>query len=402
MKVYIFSEVSLFQGMSSSQRVRCYVRALLGEGVDVECLNYIRTEYRTEDSPGHKRKGIFNGIPYRFTAASPYRSKSFALRHIADYCDMFLACLFVLFKVHRGDVLISYHERFGVFKRIIIALLHLKGAKYFRELCELPYGTGIETPKHIKLREREQRLIFPHCDGVIAISDALADYARKYCRKDAEIVKIPILVDYDKYNLESKEGIESREADIQYIFHSGALTEPKDGILGMIEAFGMACSKVEGQLRFVCTGRKEKSPCAREIDALIAKYNLQDKVVFTGYLSDEQLKDYLRRATLVIINKYPNQRNTYCFSTKLGEYMAAGKAIIITEVGEAMNWLTPGKDAMIISPCDKEALAEAIVSLTADKALRRSLGENARQTCKHSFDYRVWGRTMVESMTRQK
>ena len=394
MKAYIFSEVSLFQGMSSSQRVRCYARALLGEDVEVECLNYIRTECK--GVPLHKRKGVFDGIPYRFTAATPYRSENFVLRHVADYCDMFLACLFVLFKVHRGDVLISYHERFGPFKRIVIALLHLKGAKYFRELCELPYGTGTETPERIRLREREQRLIFPHCDGIIAISDAIADYARKYCRKDAEIVKIPILVDYDKYNLESLEG------DVPYIFHSGALTEPKDGILGMIEAFGIACSKVEGPLRFVCTGRKEKSPCAKEIDALIAKYNLQDKVVFTGYLSDEQLKDYLQKASLVIINKYPNRRNTYCFSTKLGEYMAAGKAIIITEVGEAMNWLNPGKDALVIPPCDNEALAQAIIKLTADGDLRRSLGENARQTCRCSFDYHLWGRTMVESMTRQK
>lgn len=66
-------------------------------------------------------------------------------------------------------------------------------------------------------------------------------------------------------------------------------------------------------------------------------------MLFTGYLSHEDLKDYLSKASMVIINKYRNQQNEHCFSTKLGEYLAAAKPVIITNVGEAMNWLENGR-----------------------------------------------------------
>jgi glycosyltransferase involved in cell wall biosynthesis len=187
----------------------------------------------------------------------------------------------------------------------------------------------------------------------------------------------------------------SSEAEIPYIFHSGTLFEQKDGILGMLEAFGKATQKLDKNIHFISTGTPNKSPHYHDIERIIKDYQIEDKVTFTGYLSNEELKDYLSKASLVIINKYPNQQNTYCFSTKLGEYLAAGKPVIITKVGEAMNWLKDGENAYIIEPNDTELLAQTIVNAINNPENRNKIALNGQKICKECFDYRNYGKKLL-------
>ena len=53
------------------------------------------------------------------------------------------------------------------------------------------------------IRKRILTNQFPKYDGVIAISDSLVDLARKYMGEDKSILKVPILVEYEKYDMES-------------------------------------------------------------------------------------------------------------------------------------------------------------------------------------------------------
>lgn len=101
---------------------------------------------------------------------------------------------------------------------------------------------------------------------------------------------------------------------------------------------------------------------------------------------------------MVIINKYHNQQNTYCFSTKLGEYLAAAKPVVITNVGEVVNWLENGKSAYVIKPKDSNALANAIVQVFNNPDKARLIGRAGQQLCQRSFDYRVWSKPLVDFM----
>ena len=386
MKVYLISLATPFQQTAPAKRCICYLKALQEAGV--ECQWLLKKQ---ADSDGHPTTGQFEGIPYKMVGGTCKISPKWKRLVFCLFSEV-LTLLYMLAKLKRGDVVYLYSQDI-YWCRWTCRVAHLKGAKTVTELCEFPfYAQGEETSETLQNRDKYQKQILPAIDGIIPISDALAEYATKYVRKDCKIIKVPILVDFEQYDMEDK----SSEAEIPYIFHSGTLYEQKDGILGMIEAFGKACKQLDKPIRFISTGTKEKSPHATEIDALIQKYDLKDKVNFTGYLSDEDLKDHLQKASMVIINKAPNQQNSYCFSTKLGEYMAAGKAIIITRVGEAMNWLTDGKDALVIPPSENDTLVDAIVRLFSDDELRKTLGENARETCRKSFDYRSWGNVMKQ------
>lgn len=392
MKVYIVTREPFPNGMAATNRIKCYAKALINIGVECTVLVFTQTEVYGKTPKNLVGKGTFEGISFQYIGGTPLRNKNVFIRQIDDRLDAYKLFFFLKKNLQKGDMVLAYLGYYSRFLNSIIDVVHKKGARFVRELCELPYGTSEETAKNVILRQKTLLKQFPKCDGFIAISDALYDVAKEYKSSQAKIVKVPILVDFQKYDLPDN----SKNMEVPYIFHSGTLYEQKDGILGMIEAFGIASQRLPYPIRFILTGKKENSPHLFEINHLIEKYQLSDKVVFTGYLSDNELKDYLSKASLVIINKYKTQQNEYCFSTKLGEYLSAGKPVIITKVGEAMNWLTDGESAYLVEPENALLLAEKIVYAFGDDEKRYKIAENGRIVCKKSFDYHVYGSKLFD------
>ena len=393
MNVYILTKEPFPHGMAAVQRIKCYAKSILLENIKCKVIVYSRSSTKST----LPYKGIIDDIPYQFVGKSSKRAKG-VLGRIQSFLIQLWLPLFIFKKIKKGDIVFGYGIDNMHLWKILIFLIHKKKGFYVSELCELPYGTSEETPRSIKNRNYYYRHFFPVFDGVIPISDSLYGLAKKYCNPKCIIQKIPILVDYDKYNLQNHSSL----AEYPYIFHSGTLYEQKDGILGMIEAFGIATQNLDYKIHFILTGTIEKSPHSKEIKILIEKYQLHNVIHFTGYLSNDDLRDYLSKSSLVIINKYTTQQNKYCFSTKLGEYMAAGKPLIITKVGEAMNWLTDNHDCLIVEPGDIHQLSNAIIKIFTDSHLAIKLGNQARQTCIKNFDYRNFGKLFAKMFSSMK
>ena len=379
--------------MAATNRIKCYARAIAEQGIECEILNFTRTEVYGKTPQNTEGVGIYEDIPFKYIGGTPLRASNVIVRQLNDRLDRWKLKTYLKCNLREGDIVLGYIGTDVLYVNQLIKIIHNCGAKYVRELCEYPYGTNsAESKAIIKNREITFSKQFPICDGFIAISDALANVASKYKSPQGKILKVPILVDFESYNLDDC----SKEAINPYIFHSGTLYEQKDGILGMIEAFGMVKENSKLNIHFISTGSIDKSPHADKIKELIKKYNIRDCIHFTGYLSDDELKDYLSKASLVIINKYRTQQNQYCFSTKLGEYLAAEKPVIITNVGEAMNWLKDGESAYIIEPEDVKALFNKIIYAFSDDSKRQDIASKGKDLCKKSFSYQSHGKRLVE------
>jgi glycosyltransferase involved in cell wall biosynthesis len=64
--------------------------------------------------------------------------------------------------------------------------------------------------------------------------------------------------------------------------------------------------------------------------------------------------------------------------TKIFEYMAMGKGIVASRLGQIGEVLVDGETALLVEPGDVEELKEAILSLVQDKSLREALGMRVR------------------------
>ena len=76
----------------------------------------------------------------------------------------------------------------------------------------------------------------------------------------------------------------------------------------------------------------------------------------------------------------PTIRNyRYAYPIKVFEYMAMGKAVVCTRLDGTQRIIQDGKTGLLIAPESPKAVADAILRLYHDQALRKKIGENARQ-----------------------
>jgi glycosyltransferase involved in cell wall biosynthesis len=109
-----------------------------------------------------------------------------------------------------------------------------------------------------------------------------------------------------------------------------------------------------------------------------------------GLVAREDVPAYLKAAD-VLVSPHANIRNFIGSPIKIFEYMASGRAIVATRVGQIADVLRHRETALIVAPEDPAALADALMELHDDPGLRRRLGAaaQAEALAAHSWDARV-------------
>jgi len=396
MKVYIVTKEPFPNGMAATNRIKCYARAIIEGGLDCEVLIYGGSEIKGNRINNTDAKGDYCGVAFKYIGGTPILPKNKILRRLSQAKRLFLTYIYLLRKLCTGDILFLFMG--GDVRTMLHFMSIAKSKKAFcvRDLCELPYGTGAETEYAIRMRRITIEEQFPKLNGIISISDALLNLAKTNTPSSCKHIKVPIMVEYEHYYINKQPQLDG----IPYIFHAGTLYQQKDGILGMIEAFGMAKRRLNRPIKYVLTSNINASSHPEELKLLINKYKLEDSLEFVGYLNRDQIKDYLTKAALVISNRPKTRQDYYGFSTKVGEYLASGTPLLMTNWGEAVKWLKNGESAYIVEPEDTEALADAIVHIFSNPEESRRIGLVGQEVCRKCFDYRNWSRPLVDYLNQ--
>lgn len=378
--------------MASVNRVHSYTQSFIELGVETRVIIPVATIPYDEKNITQNKigEGFYKGVYFKYMSGIPLRSKNKWKRPIFDFFSRFKTIRYLLKECDKDTVLYVWAGGFCWYS-LLIFIGHIRGAKIFTELNELPYGTGRESKKTKLYRTVMLNFVFPHFDGIICISETLQNLVRRYNHKECNTLKVPILVDANINNSEVKQ-LAIKEP---FIFHAGTLQEQKDGVVMMLKAFAKAKRHVP-DLKFFLTGNPNKSIDKDAIYHTISTNKLENDVVFLGYLDDEILKSYEKSCSLMIICKYDTLQNKYCFSTKLGEYLAFGKPVIITNIGEAVCYLKDGENAIVVDWRMLDDMADAICRLLSDKEFASHIGINGRNTCIEEFNYLKHGKRMIE------
>ncbi len=139
-------------------------------------------------------------------------------------------------------------------------------------------------------------------------------------------------------------------------------------------------------VHFLFVGDGEQRP---QVEGYVRDHISSDNVTFTGIVPQESARDYLAVCDILVSPHVPNEDGTAFFGspTKLFEYMAMGRAIVASRLGQIGDVLEDENSALLVPPTDSTALAEAIVRLIGDSSLRRQLGQAARQAVLDKFTW---------------
>jgi len=189
-------------------------------------------------------------------------------------------------------------------------------------------------------------------------------------------------------------GIErSRKIKEDYLFHTGALSKNKDGIVNFMKVFALVNNKRRdlGQksIKLGLTNMSTKPQTLSKLKQIIAENDLEDDIFITGYLQTEELIKYQNTASVLLFNKPKNKQNFYNFPTKLADYLLANAPLVVaTEENEMNKYLFHGINAIVTKSVNVDAMANAVLKLLNDPELSRKIANNGRETVETSFDYR--------------
>jgi glycosyltransferase involved in cell wall biosynthesis len=77
--------------------------------------------------------------------------------------------------------------------------------------------------------------------------------------------------------------------------------------------------------------------------------------------------------------------------TKLGEYLASGRPVVTTAVGDIPRYLRHGISAYLVASADPEAFADQMSYVLSHADEARTVGMRGRLAAERYFDYRRHG-----------
>lgn len=103
-----------------------------------------------------------------------------------------------------------------------------------------------------------------------------------------------------------------------------------------------------------------------------------DRVTLTGAIEQEEVPQYLR-AVDIALAPYPEMDLFYFSPLKVYEYMAMGKAVIATKIGQLQTLIQDGENGRLVNLGDLQGWINAISHLAENKSQRHALGARAAQ-----------------------
>ena len=123
-------------------------------------------------------------------------------------------------------------------------------------------------------------------------------------------------------------------------------------------------------------------PGSASLRAAFEKGGLADRVEWHGFMPHEKLVERLVAADVALYPYRDTNINRAKCSGKVMDYMAAGKSMVVSDVGMNRVYLEHERSALLTPPGDVRAFAAAWHRLASDSALTQTLG--------HAAQTRIW------------
>ncbi len=237
------------------------------------------------------------------------------------------------------------------------------------------YRAGLTCPP---LAGWVERGIWRKGDLVVAVSESLRRHLQKAGVTPAHIRVLPNAVDTRLFRLDLDSGPVRKRFNLDGRFVIGFVGafRPWHGVDLLLEGF-RELHRGDPWTHLLLIG---EGPLRSQYEEQVRKMNLQEAVTFAGGVAHEDVPRYLA-AMDVAVAPYPAMEDFYYSPLKLFEYMAAGRAVVASRVGQVAEVVVDGVTGMLFEPGDRAGLVSCIRRLRGDAALRSELGTKAKAAC---------------------
>ena len=236
-------------------------------------------------------------------------------------------------------------------------------------------------------------------DQIVVVSQALKDDLIEFGIESDKILVNPNGVDPNKFSdripsskIRRKFGIASEEMVVGFSGTFGVW----HGIPVLAESI-VRILKQRKKLRFLLIG---DGKLRKDLEERIIEAGVCDGVILTGTVPYSEIQDYLSACDILVSphTPQPDGKEFFGSPTKLFEYMAMGKAIVASDLGQIGEIIEDRVNGLKVTPGSVEALVEAILILAEDEGLRLRLGKQARKDVVEKYTWRSNARRVMEEV----
>lgn len=249
----------------------------------------------------------------------------------------------------------------------------------------------------IEVSYKVEQLAFRKAALIVCVSRPLREQLIEWGVDKEKIIVVPNGVDTDLYNptidgnvMREELHISGREIVIGFIGTFGAW----HGVDVLAQAAADLIKEGKYNVRFLFIG---DGMMMSKVRSIIDPNNRDERCIFTGIVPQNKGRDYMAACDILVSPTIPNPDGTPFFGspTKLFEYMAMGKAIVVSDMDQMAEICENEKTALLTPPGDKNKLKDSIVRLVEDEGLRMYLGENARSEVCLKYTWEIQTRKII-------
>jgi len=230
--------------------------------------------------------------------------------------------------------------------------------------------------------KRVAERVFAAATALIAVSEEIAAYLESYSTARGRVHVVSNGVNPDRFPADLKPSCPARTGT----FTVGFLGTLKlwHGLPILVEAFARL-HQHDPNSRLLVVG---DGPERERLLADLSTHGLLEAVRLTGAVAPSQIPGLLASMD-VAVAPYPQQSSFYFSPLKVYEYMAAGRAVVASRVGQLANLIEDGVNGLLCPAGDPIALAVALDQLRRAPELRARLGKAARVTVLRDHTWEV-------------
>ena len=284
-------------------------------------------------------------------------------------------------------------------------IIHLHGARSFQNIPAHHYAKKYSIPYVLQahgslpriIKKQRLKKIFDISFGykilrdatkVIALTRTEVEQYKEMGVDEDKIEIVPNGIDMSEYENLPKRGEFRRKYlisdDEKIILYLGRIQESK-GIDLLVKAFADLIKGLD-DVRLVIVGPDDGYRSA--LEGLIQVLKVNDKVLFTGFVSNEEKMTALVDADVFVTPSFSGFPITFL------EACACGTPIITTNNGDELDWVD-GKVGYVVG-YNKDQLRDAIIKVLSDEGLRRRFGQMGRRSVRGKFSWdKVVGKVEV-------
>lgn len=274
-----------------------------------------------------------------------------------------------------GDVVYTYSV-----SKLTRVCQDVSEVRVYAERTEHPEASSGFLHPMLALTKDEYVSTINKLDGLFVISEPLKEYYSGLGLSPDKIKIINMIVDPSRFD-----GIVKQINPEKYIAYCGTVSNNKDGVNELIEAFALFSKRVpEVKLYIIgsCPNRKE----LEENMAIVKKYQIDDRVIFMGKVAAEKMPQILTNAEVLALDRPDNIQAKYGFPTKLGEYLLTGNPVVVTSVGDIYKFLKDGESALIANPCDTKDFSSKLVWAFTNPRKAKKIGQKGKEVAMLNFN----------------